>query len=74
MNAIELDPEHACPWHLKGETHLRISLQEFNKSNYGNALDNLKSALDAFDTFSNLFEGTDRVKEDINKALTAFLG
>jgi len=73
--AIKLVPEHACPWRLKGEVHLRISLQEFKKSNYGNALENLKSALDAFDTFSTLLEDKEKAKakEEVSEDLMAIL-
>ena len=61
--AVELAPEQAHFWHLKGAIHLRISLREFNKSNYGNALENLNSALEAFNAFSTYSKSEESKKK-----------
>ena len=70
--AVELAPEQAHFWHLKGAVHLRISLREFNKSNYGNALENLNSALEAFNAFST-HSKTEESKKRVNEGLMAFM-
>lgn len=71
--STELDPENAVAWHSKGGVHLVISLQDFKRNNYGNALENLNSAIDAFDAFSTFSKGEEKAKEVINKDLTLFL-
>jgi tetratricopeptide (TPR) repeat protein len=69
----EFEPENTYAWYLKGLTHLKISLQEFINKNYGNALENLNSVVDAFDAFSTFSKDKAKVKEAINEALMAFL-
>ena len=72
--AVELDPEFSLAWHLKGKAHLVMSLQEFKRNNYGNALEDLNSAIDAFDAFSTFSKGEEEeAKKDINEDLMVFL-
>ena len=71
--AIELNPENAITWYGKGTLHLTISVQEFTSNNYGNALENLNSAMVAFDAFSTFSGDKEKAKEDINEDLMAFL-
>ena len=70
--AVELAPEQAHLWYLKGAVHLRISLREFNKNNYGNALENLNSALEAFNAFST-HSKSEESKKRVNEGLMAFM-
>ncbi len=71
--AVELEPEFSLAWSSKGTTHLRISLQEFERSNYGNALENLNSAIDSFDTLSTFSKDKEKAKEEVTEAFTGFL-
>ena len=70
--AVELAPEQAHFWHLKGAIHLRISLREFNKNNYGNALESLNSALKAFNAFST-HSKSEESKKRVSESLMAFM-
>ncbi len=70
--AVELAPEQAHLWYLKGAVHLMISLREFNKNNYGNALENLNSALEAFNAFST-HSKSEESKERVSEGLMAFM-
>jgi tetratricopeptide (TPR) repeat protein len=71
--SVELNPEHADAWHLKGSIYLNISWQVFIKKNYGDALENLNSAIDAFDAFSTFSKDKEKAKEDANEDLMSFL-
>jgi tetratricopeptide (TPR) repeat protein len=68
--AVELDPKFDIAWELKGLIHLHISSRDFINKNYGNALENLNSAMAAFDTLCILSEDKE---EDITGDLMAFL-
>ncbi|MFV9676538.1 MAG: tetratricopeptide repeat protein [Methanosarcinales archaeon] len=71
--AVELNPKDARTWLLKGGMHLILSLQEFNRSNYGIAIENQNAALDAFDTYSALFKDKEKTKKIISKDIMALL-
>jgi len=73
--SIELTPEFSRVWLLKGAIHLKLSLLEFNKSNYGTAIENLDAALDAFDTdtYSVPFKDKEKAKKIISEGLMALL-
>ena len=46
--ALEINCEDSDVWFNEGETHLKIAVQEFERNNYGNALENVNSAIDSF--------------------------
>ena len=71
--SIELNPEDTDAWHLKGLLHLLISLQEFKKNNYGNAIEHLNSAMGALDSFSKLSKDKEEAKEEIKESLMEFV-
>lgn len=71
--AAELESEFSLAWCSKGTTHLTISLQEFKRNNYGNAIENLNSAMGAFDSFVELSKEKEEAKEEINDDFMAFL-
>lgn len=71
--SIELNPEESLVWLLKGGIHLKLSLQEFNRSNYGIAIENQNAALNAFDTYSVLFKDKEKAKKIISEGLMTFL-
>jgi len=71
--SIELNPEFSRAWLLKGTIHLKLSLLEFNKSNYGTAIENLDATLDAFDTYSVLLKDKEKAKKIISEGLMALL-
>jgi tetratricopeptide (TPR) repeat protein len=70
---IELYPADADAWCLKGVIHLVVSSQEFKRNNYGNALENLNSAIDAFNAFSTFSKGKEKAKEEVSEDLMAIL-
>ncbi len=71
--SIELNPKFSLAWYFKEKVHLLISLQEFKRNNYGNALENLNSAIDAFDAFSTISKDKEKAKEKVTEDLMAFL-
>jgi len=71
--AVELNPKDARTWLLKGVMHLNLSLREFNRNNYGIAIENQNAALDAFDTYSVLFRDKEKTKKIISKDIMALL-
>ena len=71
--AVELNPKDARTWLLKGVMHLNLSLREFNRNNYGIAMENQNAALDAFDTYSVLFKDKEKTKKIISKDIMALL-
>ncbi len=71
--AVELNPKDARTWLLKGVMHLNLSLREFNRNNYGIAIENQNAALDAFDTYSALFKDKEKTKKIISKDIMALL-
>ena len=71
--AITLNPKCAEAWYFKEQAHLAISLQEFKRNNYGNALENLTSAMDAFDNFSGFLKDREKGKEARNDDIMTFL-
>jgi Flp pilus assembly protein TadD/DNA-binding MarR family transcriptional regulator len=71
--SLELNPKDAAAWELKGIVHLYISTGESRKNNYGNALENLNSAVKAFDRFIELAKGTEKAKESIRVAFMEYL-
>jgi len=70
--ALELNPDDTYPLYLKGLSHLKISLQDFKRNNYGNALENLNSAMGAFDAFSTFSKDKEKAKEEANEDLMTF--
>lgn len=70
---VGLDPSNSLAWHSKGLLHLIVSLREFERKNYGNALENLNFAMDAFDTFSTFSKDKEKAKKEINDGLMTFL-
>ncbi|NQE44444.1 hypothetical protein C5S31_00295, partial [ANME-1 cluster archaeon GoMg2] len=71
--SIELTPENADAWFNKGSAHLNISTRDFESNNYGNALENLNSAINALDSFSNLSKDKEEAMEGIKESLTEFV-
>jgi hypothetical protein len=72
--SIELNHERAdLIWHIKGLIHLMVSHQEYERNNYGNAEENLNSALDAFDSSCELSKDKVKAKEEIHDHLMTFL-
>ena len=71
--AVELNPEDIRAWHLKGQMHLVASVRDFKRSNYGNALEAINSAINAFDTFTTFSKDKEKAKEAINDIFMAFL-
>ena len=71
--AVELNPKDASPWLLKGVMHLNLSLREFNRNNYGIAIENQNAALDAFDIYSVLSKDKEKTKKIISKDIMALL-
>jgi tetratricopeptide (TPR) repeat protein/predicted AAA+ superfamily ATPase len=71
--SIELNPEYTIALLLKGGIHLEMSLQEFKRNNYGNALENQNAAIDAFDACTALFKDKEKVKGNISEGLMEFL-
>jgi hypothetical protein len=68
-----LNPKDASPWLLKGVMHLNLSLREFNRNNYGIAMENQNAALDAFDIYSVLSKDKEKTKKIISKDIMALL-
>ncbi|MEA2075479.1 MAG: tetratricopeptide repeat protein [Euryarchaeota archaeon] len=71
--AVELNPKFNIAWRLKGLIHLQISSREFINKNYGNALENLNSAMSAFDSFSGFLKDKEKAKEEITDYFITFL-
>jgi hypothetical protein len=71
--AIELNPEDADTWREKLQVHISLSLLELFNKNYGNALENLNSAIDASDNFSIFSKDQEKAKEEVKEALMTFL-
>jgi tetratricopeptide (TPR) repeat protein len=71
--AVGLNPKDALTLYVKGTLHLTISVQEFENNNYGNALENLEFAIDAFDAFSTFLKDKEKAKEEVTEAFTGFL-
>lgn len=68
-----LNPKDASAWFNKGSAHLNISTREFESNNYGNALENINSAMKALDSFSKLSKDKEEAKEGIKESLTEFV-
>ena len=71
--SLELNPENAGVWYVKGIVYLNISIREFMRNNYGNALENLNSAVEALDRFSDLSKEKVKAKGVIIESLMKFL-
>jgi tetratricopeptide (TPR) repeat protein len=71
--AVELDPKFDIAWELKGLIQLHISSRDFINKNYGNALENLNAAMEAFETFHSFLKDEKKAKREINEVLTYYM-